>query len=102
MKPRAKTRSKTPVRANARSGRKSHGQSMEKDDVEKLHERINGLSARVVDLEAQRPHINSALDRIEKSVDRLNAHLVRAVWIILGLFIVALWRIVSPGGAPGF
>lgn len=72
-----------------------------KEDIEKLHERINGVIGRLVDLEAQRPHMADTLQRIEKSIDRLNGHLVRAVWIVLGLFIAALWRIVSTGGLPG-
>lgn len=72
-----------------------------KEDIEKLHDRINGLTSRVVDLEAQRPHIAETLERIEDSIDRLNGHLGKAVWIVLGLFLAALWRIVATGGIPG-
>lgn len=73
----------------------------ERDDIEKLHERINGINTRVVNLEAQRPHIDASLSRIEKSVERLNGHIVKAIWIILGLFFTALWRVATTTGIPG-
>lgn len=72
-----------------------------KDDIEKLHDRINGLSGRVVNLEAQRPHTDASLARIEKSVERLNGHIVKGIWIIVGLFITALWRVATTTGIPG-
>lgn len=69
-------------------------------ELDKVHGRVTGLSERVANLEAQRPHTDAALARIEKSVDRLNGHIVKAIWIILGLFLTALWRVVSTGGVP--
>jgi hypothetical protein len=71
-----------------------------REEINKLHERVNGLAGRVVNLEAQQPHTVAALKRIEKSVERLNGHLVRAIWIVLALFLTALWRVVSTGNLP--
>lgn len=81
-------------------------------EVEKLHGRINDLKERVVTLEAQNPHINSALARIEKNISdhkadmssalkTLNGHLSKAVWVILGLFLTALWKLITSGAIPG-
>jgi len=39
-----------------------------RNELDKLHGRINDLKERVVSLEAQQPHINAALLRIEGSV----------------------------------
>lgn len=77
------------------------GDYAKKEDIEKLHGRVNDLSSRVVSLEAQRPHIAETLDEIKDSIGRLNGHLVRAVWVVLALFITALWKIIANGGLPG-
>lgn len=69
-------------------------------EIEKLHGRITRLSERVVNLEAQQPHISGTLVRIEKNVERLNGHLSKAVWIILALFLTALWGLVVRGNLP--
>lgn len=69
-------------------------------ELEKLHERITRLRERVTNIEAQQPHITSALLRIEKNVERLNGHIVKAVWVILALFLTALWRLIANGQLP--
>lgn len=51
-------------------------------EVNALHSRVNDLKERVVKLEAQVPHTNAMLERIEKSVDRINGHIVKAVWLV--------------------
>lgn len=70
-------------------------------EIDKLHERVTRLRERVVNLEAQRPHVEAALVRIEKNIERLNGHLSKAVWIVLGLFLTALWGLVIRGNLPG-
>ncbi len=71
-------------------------------ELGKAHDRITGLTERVANLEAQRPHIDASLARIERSVERLNGHIVKAIWIIIALFITAVWRVISAGsGIPG-
>jgi len=69
--------------------------------VEKLRGDVEDLRSRVVRLEAQGPHIDAMLARIEKSVDALKDYMSKAIWIILGLFITALWRLISNGSLPG-
>lgn len=80
-------------------------------EFEKLHGRVNDLKERVVNLEAQQPHISAALARIERdgkdawerieiSIGRLNGHLSKGVWIIVALFLTAIWRLVQSGGIP--
>lgn len=71
-------------------------------ELNKMHGSVNELKERVATLEAQRPHIDDALERIEKSVERLNGHIVKAIWIILGLFITAVWRVATTGAIPKF
>ncbi|QND53453.1 hypothetical protein HB779_17330 [Phyllobacterium sp. 628] len=67
-------------------------------EIEKLHGRINDVKDRVTVLEAQTPHIKEALGRIEKSVDRLNGHIVKAIWVILILFIGVVFKFTVAGG----
>jgi tetrahydromethanopterin S-methyltransferase subunit B len=71
-------------------------------EMETVHGRISDLKERVANLEAQQPHINAALTRIEKSVEKLAGHVSKGVWVILGLFIVALWKMILAGHVPGF
>lgn len=70
-------------------------------EIDKLHGRVSDLKERVVNLEAQRPHIDAALSRIERNVEKLNGHVSKGVWAILGLFLVALWKMVVAGHIPG-
>lgn len=81
-------------------------------EVEKLHGRISDLKERVVNMEAQQPHMNAALVRIEanmlahknetkEALSTLNGHLSKAVWVILALFLTAVWRLVATGSIPG-
>lgn len=68
-----------------------------RSEIEKLHGRVNDLKERVVTLETERPHIKEALARIEGSVKQINAHLTKVVWIVLGVCIVALLKIIVGG-----
>lgn len=63
-----------------------------------LHERLSSLKERVVTLEAQTPHINAALVRIEKSVEKLNGHLSKVIWTVAAAVLVALAKFVISGG----
>lgn len=67
-------------------------------EIDKLHGRISDLKERVVNLEAQQPHINAALGRIERMVEKLNGHLVKAIWIIFALFLAAVVKFTLSGG----
>lgn len=67
-------------------------------ELEKIHGRINDLKERVVNLEAQNPHINAALIRIEQMVERLNGHLVKAIWAVFALFLAAVVQFTIRGG----
>lgn len=52
-------------------------------ELDKLHERISNVKERVVNLEAQQPHINAALIRIEGSVSKIDTKIGKAVWVFL-------------------
>lgn len=67
-------------------------------EIDKLHERVSGIKERVVNLEAQNPHINAALTRIESMVGRLNGHLVKGIWAVVLLFLAAVFKFVISGG----
>ncbi|MDK2769927.1 MAG: hypothetical protein KYX69_19690 [Sphingomonas sp.] len=56
------------------------------------------MKERVVTLEAQNPHINATLIRIETMVERLNGHLVKAIWAVALLFIAAVVKFILGGG----
>lgn len=70
-------------------------------ELEKLHGRINEVKNRVTILETTVPHISASLIRIERSVDKLGGYLSRAVWIILALFVTAVWKLIASGSIPG-
>lgn len=67
-------------------------------EVNSLHARINDLKDRVVKLEAQVPHTNESLLRIEKSVDKLNGHIVKAIWLVIALFVGVVFQFAIRGG----
>ncbi len=67
-------------------------------EIDKLHHRINDMNSRVTTLEAQNPHINAALVRIEKSVEKLNAHIVKAIWTVLTAFLLVVVKFTLDGG----
>lgn len=67
-------------------------------ELNTLHERLSSLKERVVTLEAQTPHINAALVRIEKSVEKLNGHLSKAIWAGAAALIAAVAKFVISGG----
>lgn len=58
------------------------------------------MSERLARVEAQEPHTNKALLRIETSVERLNGHLSKGVWIVLALFITAVFGLIRNGSIP--
>ena len=69
-----------------------------RSEIERLHARINDLRERVVTLEAQVPHTNATLDRIEKSVDKINGHIVKAIWLIFAMFMGLVFQFTASGG----
>ena len=77
-----------------------------RDEFNILHGRITDLRERVVNLEAQQPHINAALMRIEGSVDKLAAKIGKAFWIVatpLAAIVVGiLFKLISTGAHSGF
>ncbi len=70
-------------------------------EIDKLHGSMSDLKERVVNLEAQIPHINSSLGRIEKLVEKVNGHMTRGAWAIITLFIAAVWKLITSGAIPG-
>lgn len=68
-----------------------------RSELNTMHERINGMRDRVVTLETQQPHTVAALARIEQSVNKLNGHVSKVVWIILALFLTALFKVAMTG-----
>ena len=77
-----------------------------RDELDKLHERITRLRERVVNLEAQQPHINAALMRIEGSVDKLTAKTGKAFWIVAtpltAIVVGILFKLIATGANSGF
>ncbi|MFS8147977.1 hypothetical protein ATY78_13085 [Rhizobium sp. R635] len=75
-------------------------------EIEKLHERMSGLKERVVNLEAQQPHINAALARIEGSVEKLTNRIGKAIWAVLTPVIVlaagVAFKIIMSGSLAKF
>ncbi|UPK31813.1 hypothetical protein IVB18_26145 [Bradyrhizobium sp. 186] len=67
-------------------------------EIEKLHGRLNDMKERVVLLEAQQPHIKQSLERIESSVDRLNGHLSKLIWLGVALLVAAGVKFILAGG----
>ncbi len=65
-----------------------------RSEVEKLHARINDMKERLVTLEAQQPHINAALMRIEvgKIADRIRNALWALLLLVLGPMIALLFK----------
>lgn len=59
-----------------------------RNELEKIHGRVNDLNGRVVNLEAQQPHINAALVRIQGSVDRIADRIGKAMWALFGMFAI--------------
>lgn len=76
-----------------------------REELDKIHERITRLRERVVNLEAQQPHINAALLRIEGSVSALVTKIDRAKWAVLtpliALIVAVLFKVVTSAGVPG-
>ena len=67
-------------------------------EIDKLHDRVSSLKERVVNLEAQQPHISAALVRIEEGVRGLYGHLSKAIWIVVALLIAAVAKFILSGG----
>ncbi len=74
-------------------------------ELDKLHERITRLRERVVNLEAQQPHINAALLRIESSVEKMVTKMDRAKWAVLAPLIALLvgvaFKVLTSGNLAG-
>jgi hypothetical protein len=75
-------------------------------EFEKVHARISDMKERVVTLEAQQPHINSALLRIEGSVGKLADKIGKAIWvavpIILTPFVALMFKAFAGGALARF
>jgi len=67
-------------------------------EIDKLHGRVSDLKERVVNLEAQQPHTAAALGRIERSVDKLNGHISKAIWLVIALFLAVVVKFTVDGG----
>lgn len=70
-------------------------------ELEKLHARINDMKERLVTLEAQQPHINAALLRIEGSVGKLADRIRNALWALLVLVLSPLAVLLVKAFASG-
>jgi len=68
-----------------------------RSEFKAVYERMNDLRERVTTLETHLPHTAALLLRIENSVNRLNGHVSKVVWIVLGLFIAALFKVAMTG-----
>jgi predicted nuclease with TOPRIM domain len=81
-------------------------------EIETLHGRISDLKERVVNLEAQQPHINAALLRIEGSVgkvgeqfeerfDRLTKKIGNVAWAfivpLIALIVGVIFKVIFSG-----
>lgn len=77
-----------------------------RDELDKLHERITRLRERVVNLEAQQPHINAALLRIENNVEKMVTKIDRAKWAFLApliaLVVGVAFKVLTSGQVAGF
>ncbi|MBY3038943.1 hypothetical protein HFO76_22725 [Rhizobium laguerreae] len=77
-----------------------------RNELEKLHGRINDMKERVVTLEAQQPHINAALLRIEGSVEKIAGKIGKAIWAIaligLGPLAAILIKAIASGALKPF
>lgn len=71
-------------------------------EIEKLHSRVSGHAARLVHLEAQNPHINAALTRIENSVDKLSGRLGAIGMAFIFAIVAAIATFVVNGGLTKF
>lgn len=72
-----------------------------RNELEKLHSRINDLKERVVSLEAQQPHINAALLRIEGSVEKLANRIGKALWAVVAIVLTPLAGLLIKAIASG-
>lgn len=72
-----------------------------RSELEKLHGRINDMKERLVILEAQQPHINAALLRIEGSVGKIADRIRNALWAILLLVIAPIIALLVKAFASG-
>jgi hypothetical protein len=75
-------------------------------EFEKVHSRISDMKERVVTLEAQQPHINSALLRIEGAVTAISGKIGKGVLILgcafLTPFAALLVKALLSGGLSRF
>jgi hypothetical protein len=66
-----------------------------------LHMRVDDLRSRLVHIEAQDPHINATLARMERTIDGLKSSLMRVVWLLVAMAVGTLWKIITDGNIPG-
>lgn len=69
-----------------------------RQELNTLHGRLTEVSGRVTVLEAERPFIKESLGRIETSVDNLNGHLNKAIWLVLAAFLAVVVKFTVDGG----
>lgn len=72
-----------------------------RNELEKLHGRINDMKERLVTLEAQQPHINAALLRIEGGVEKLVGRIGKALWAVFLLLLAPLAVLLVKAFASG-
>lgn len=66
-------------------------------EINGLHDRITKVVERVVVLETQQPHMGESLGRIEGKVDRIGGYVSKLAWLIIALFVAALFKLVASG-----
>lgn len=49
-------------------------------------------------LEAQVPHVADTLQRIEKSIEKINGHFVKAIWLVFALVVGVVFNFAVRGG----
>jgi hypothetical protein len=72
-----------------------------RSELEKLHGRIGDLKERVVSLEAQQPHINATLLRIEGGIEKLGGRIWKAVGAVALLFMTPMAVILVKAALSG-
>jgi len=72
-----------------------------RSELEKLHGRINDMKERLVTLEAQQPHINAALLRIEGGMEKLASRIGKGLWALALIPLTALIGILFKALAGG-
>lgn len=69
-----------------------------RNELNTLHGRVNDLRDRTVKLEAEVPHTNEMLREIKKSVEKINGHFVKAIWLVFALVVGVVFNFAVRGG----